>query len=210
MFNGSGTLLAGHRVRIDGTDGSITEVTGTDIVLAPGSVPRTIPGFDIDGTVVMTSDEVLALEHLPASVAVIGGGAIGCEFATMFADLGTKVTIFEALPSILNGCDDDVVRTIARSFKKRKIDVKAGAVLHGHAPAAKGGTVVSFGDYEQLAVDAVDIGCWGVGRWGRGRRFAAVGPRGLCRGHRGHQVDPGRTSPAGRLQPGALGHLLPS
>jgi len=157
VFNGSGTLLDGHRVRIAGTDGSTIEVTGTDIVLAPGSVPRTIPGFDIDGTVVMTSDEVLALDHLPASVAVIGGGAIGCEFATMFADLGAKVTVFEALPSILNGCDDDIVRTIARSFKKRKIDVLAGAVLHGHAPAPSGGTSVSYGDGEQVVVDAVVV-----------------------------------------------------
>ena len=81
VFNGSGTLLSGHRVRIAGNDGTTVEVTGTDVVLAAGSVPRTIPGFDIDGTVVLTSDEVLALDRLPESVAVIGGGAIGCEFA---------------------------------------------------------------------------------------------------------------------------------
>jgi len=157
VCNGSGTLVGGHRVRIAGNDGTSTEVTGNDIVLAAGSVPRTIPGFDIDGTVVLTSDEVLALDALPSSVAVIGGGAIGCEFASMFADLGSTVTVFEALPTILNGCDEDVVRTVARSFKKRKIDVKAGVTLHGHTPAAGGGTVVSFGDGEQLAVDAVVV-----------------------------------------------------
>ena len=89
---------AGHRVQIAGNDGSTTEITGTDVVLAAGSVPRTIPGFDIDGSLVLTSDEVLALDELPASVAVIGGGAIGCEFASMFADLGCTVTVFEALP----------------------------------------------------------------------------------------------------------------
>jgi len=157
VINGSGTLQGGHRVRIAGNDGMTTEVTGTHVVLAAGSVPRTIPGFDIDGTVVLTSDEVLALDSLPATVAVIGGGAIGCEFASMFSDLGCAVTVFEALPTILNGCDDDVVRTVARSFKKRKIDVKAGVTLHGHTPAASGGTVVSFGDSEELAVDAVVV-----------------------------------------------------
>jgi dihydrolipoamide dehydrogenase len=157
VFNGSGTLVGGHRVRIAGNDGTATEVTGDDIVLAAGSVPRTIPGFDIDGTLVLTSDEVLALDALPASVAVIGGGAIGCEFASMFADLGSTVTVFEALPTILNGCDEDVVRTVARSFKKRKIDVKAGVTLHGHRPAPDGGTVVSFGDSGELAVDAVVV-----------------------------------------------------
>ena len=66
----------------------------------------------------MTSDEVLALDELPASVAVIGGGAIGCEFASMLSDLGCKVTVLEALPSILTGCDEDVVKTVARSFRE--------------------------------------------------------------------------------------------
>lgn len=158
VFNGSGTLLGNHRVRIAGSDGTTVEVTGTDVVLAAGSVPRTIPGFDIDGTVVLTSDEVLALDRLPESVAVIGGGAIGCEFASMFADLGTKVTVFEALPTILNGCDEDVVRTIARSFKKRRIDVVAGVALSGHTPDPSGrGTVLAYGDGEQLAVEVVVV-----------------------------------------------------
>ncbi|HEY5108729.1 MAG TPA: dihydrolipoyl dehydrogenase [Acidimicrobiales bacterium] len=158
VFNGSGTLLGDHRVRIAGNDGTTVEVTGTDVVLAAGSVPRTIPGFDIDGTVVLTSDEVLALDRLPESVAVIGGGAIGCEFASMFSDLGTKVTVVEALPTILNGCDADVVRTVARSFKKRGIDVLAGVALSGHSPEPSGrGTVLSYGDGEQLAVETVVV-----------------------------------------------------
>ena len=72
-------------------------------MLATGSVPRTIPGFDVDGRLVLTSDEVLALDALPASVAVIGGGAIGCEFASMFSDLGSQVTVLEALPTLLTG-----------------------------------------------------------------------------------------------------------
>jgi dihydrolipoamide dehydrogenase len=157
VFNGSGTLLDGHRVRVAGNDGTTAELQGTDIVLAAGSVPRTIPGFDIDGTVVLTSDEVLALDALPATVAVIGGGAIGCEFASMFSDLGSTVTVFEVLPTILSGCDDDVVRTVARSFKKRGIEVLAGVTLHGHTPGPSGGTVVSYGDGEERAVDAVVV-----------------------------------------------------
>lgn len=157
-FNGSGTLLPGHRVQVAGNDGSTTEITGTDVVLAAGSVPRTIPGFDIDGDVVMTSDEVLALDELPASVAVIGGGAIGCEFASMLSDLGSTVTVFEALPSILNACDEDIVRTVARSFRKRGIEVKVGAQLQGHTPDPSGhGTVILYGDGEKLAVDAVVV-----------------------------------------------------
>ena len=158
LFNGTGTLLPDHKVRITGNDGSTTEITGTDIVLAAGSLPRMIPGFDVDGTIVMTSDEVLALDTLPASVAVVGGGAIGCEFASLFADLGSKVTVFEALPTILTGCDSDVVNVVARSFRKRGIDVKAGMQLQGHTPGPSGqGTVVLYGDGEKLAVDAVVV-----------------------------------------------------
>ena len=142
------------------------------MVLAAGSVPRTIPGFDIDGTVVLTSDEVLALDELPASAAVIGGGAIGCEFASMLSDLGCEVTVFEALPTILSGCDSDVARVVARSFRKRGIDVKVGVQLQGHTPDPTGrGTVVSYGDGEKLAVDAVVVS---VGR--RPRTEGLVAP----------------------------------
>jgi dihydrolipoamide dehydrogenase len=173
VFSGSGTLLPDHRVRIDGSDGSTTEVTGTNVVLAAGSVPRAIPGFDIDGQLVLTSDEFLALEDLPASVAVVGGGAIGCEFASLLADLGTAVTVFEALPAILNDCDEDVVRTVARSFRKRSIEVKAGARLQGHTPDPSGkGTVITYNDGEKLAVDAVVVS---VGRRPRTEGLLAAG-----------------------------------
>ena len=134
VFAGTGTLLADHRVRIDGNDGSTTEIHGTDVILAAGSVPRTIPHFEVDGTLVMTSDEVLDLKELPGSVAVIGGGAIGCEFASMLSDLGSKVTVLEALPAILNGCDEDVAAVVSRSFRKRGIEVKVGVQIHGHTP----------------------------------------------------------------------------
>ncbi|HZU78421.1 MAG TPA: FAD-dependent oxidoreductase, partial [Acidimicrobiales bacterium] len=104
--------------------------------------------------IVLTSDEVLDLESLPASVAVIGGGAIGCEFASMFSDLGTQVTVLEALPSLLTGCDEDVVNVVARSFRKRGIAVHTGVQVTGHSPSGSG-TTVSFGDGQSVTVDAV-------------------------------------------------------
>jgi len=152
---GTGTLLPGRRVRVDGPDGA-TEVTARHVVLAAGSVPRTIPGFEVDGTVVMTSDEVLALDRLPRSVAVIGGGAIGCEFASMLADLGTQVTVLEALDTLLPGCDEDVVAAVSRAFRKRGIAVHSGVGVSGHRPG-ESGTTVSFGDGEHVTVDAVVV-----------------------------------------------------
>jgi dihydrolipoamide dehydrogenase len=154
-FNGSGELLPGRRVRVTGPDQTV-ELSGRNVVLATGSVPRTIPGFGVDGKLVLTSDEVLSLERAPASVAIIGGGAIGCEFASMFCDLGSQVTVLEALPSLLTGCDEDVISVVARSFRKRGINVKTGVKVTGHTPNGAG-TTVYFGEGEQVAVDAVVI-----------------------------------------------------
>ena len=141
-FSGSGELLPGRRVRVTGSDDEPSSSRGRHVVLASGSVPRTIPGFDVDGRLVLTSDEVLSLETAPASVAIIGGGAIGCEFASMFSDLGSQVTVLEALPSLLTGCDDDVVAVVARSFRKRGIAVHTGVKVTGHTPNGTGTTVV--------------------------------------------------------------------
>ncbi len=172
-LEGTGTLLPGRRVRVESSDGSVSEVSGTHVVLAAGSVPRTIPGFDVDGRVVLTSDELLDLEELPSSVAVVGGGAIGCEFASLLADLGVSVTILEALPSLLNGCDEEIVSVVGRSFRKRGIDVKTGVRLEGHTPDPSGsGTVVTYDGGQKLAVDAVVVS---VGRRPRSEGLLAEG-----------------------------------
>lgn len=105
----------------------------------------------------MTSDEVLDLNYVPARVAVIGGGAIGCEFASMFADLGSAVTILEGLPKILPGCDSDAADVVVRSFKKKKIDIRTGVTVTGHTPNATGGTAVNFGEGNGLDVDVVIV-----------------------------------------------------
>ena len=135
MFDGHGRLHAGHKVSIEGGESESVTISGDSVVIAAGSLPRTIPGFDVDGEIVLTSDEFLSMPELPKTAAVIGGGAIGCEFASTMADMGTDVTILEALPKILPGCDDDVTRAVQQSFKKRKIDVKAGVKVGGHEPS---------------------------------------------------------------------------
>jgi dihydrolipoamide dehydrogenase len=154
VIEGTGRLAPNRRVQV--SDGS--ELIGGAVILATGSLPRTIPGFLVDGSLVLTSDEVLDLERLPASAVVVGGGAIGCEFASMMSDLGTHVTVLEALPKILPGCDQDVADVVLRSFKKRGIEVRTGVAVTGHTPHADGsGTTVHFGDGEDVAVEAVVV-----------------------------------------------------
>jgi dihydrolipoamide dehydrogenase len=157
-FTGTGTLGPNRQVTVTAPDGTTTQISGEHVVIASGSAPRTIPGFEVDGEIVHTSDEVLSMERLPSEVAVIGGGAIGCEFASMFADLGSKVTILEALPSLIPGCDDDVSRQLTRAFTKRGITVLTGVQVAGHSPrAAKAGTTVNLSDGKTIDVEAVVV-----------------------------------------------------
>ena len=161
IFNGTGTLGAERTVQIHGVDGDSTTVTGDAVILASGSIPRVIPGFEPDGRTVVTSDEFFHIPHIPRRAVVIGGGAIGCEFASTLADLGAGVTILEALPKILPGCDDDVTRSVLQSFKKKGIDVRSGVAVTGHSGPGTGkdgtGTVVSFGDDETIETDLVVV-----------------------------------------------------
>ena len=159
VYSGAGTLVGPGTVKVDsGGDEPPVTVSAPSVILATGSTPRTIGGFEVDGRIVVTSDELFFLETLPASAAVIGGGAIGCEFASMMGDLGVSVTVLEALPSILAGCDVDVAKVVRRSFRKRRIEVHTGVTVHGHEPRADGtGTVVSFGEGKQIDVDLVVV-----------------------------------------------------
>ena len=157
IYNGTGTLGADHTVTVTGGDESAT-ISAPAVILATGSLPRTIPGFEVDGNFVMTSDELLSIESLPASAAVIGGGAIGCEFASMMGDLGVDVTILEAMPQILAGCDPDATKVVGRAFKKRGITVRTGVMVQGHTPDPSGShTTVSFGEGETIDVEKIIV-----------------------------------------------------
>ena len=153
---GTGSLGANRTVTVQLSGGGSQELQGRNVVLAAGSVPRTIPAFSAGGPI-MTSDEVLMLDKIPARIAVIGGGAIGCEFASTFADLGSTVTILEGLPKILPGLDPDVAAVVVKSFKKKNIDIRTGVKVNGHEPTTAGGTTVLFGEGERLDVDAVIV-----------------------------------------------------
>ncbi|MHB8317950.1 MAG: dihydrolipoyl dehydrogenase [Acidimicrobiales bacterium] len=158
VIGGIATLYPGKLVKVTrGADAGV-EIVGRNIVLAPGSIPRTLPGLDVDGRIVLTSDEFLDMNSVPESAAVVGGGAIGCEFASLLCDLGTNVTILEALPALLSGCDRDVTAVVTRSFKKRGMEIATSVEVRGHQPIEGGrGTVVHFGDGESREVDKIVV-----------------------------------------------------
>jgi dihydrolipoamide dehydrogenase len=159
VVHGTGTLLPdGHTVRV--SDG--TELRGENVIIATGSLPRAlpVPGFEFDEDRVLSSDHVLELGEVPKRVAVIGGGAIGSEFASFFADVGAEVTILEVLPQILTGVDQQVAQQVVRAFNKRGIKVEAGVQVSGVDRGANGEMTLRFsgkkGD-EQLTVDRVVV-----------------------------------------------------
>ncbi len=158
VLNGTGTLAPDARtIRV--SDG--TEVRGRNVLVATGSASRTLalPGFDFDGTRVLSSDDVLELDRVPARVAVVGGGAIGCEFASFLVDVGAEVTILEMLPQVLAGVDKQVVQTVVRAFTKRGIKVQTGvriAALDRGSPDVAVRFEGKAGE-ERLAVDQVVV-----------------------------------------------------
>src|SRR3954466_12349641 len=96
VIEGAGRLTGPREVTVDGTT-----YNAEHVVLASGSYPRSLPGLDIDGERVITSEEALRLDRVPASVVVLGGGVIGCEFASVWRSFGAEVTIVEALPRLV-------------------------------------------------------------------------------------------------------------
>jgi dihydrolipoamide dehydrogenase len=126
---GTGTIVDATARHVRVSDGS--ELLGDALVLATGSLPRELPGMAFDGETILSSDHLLELAEVPARTAIIGGGAIGCEFASYLADVGSEVTLLEALPAILPGVDKQAADVVARAFKKRGIKVLTGVAVEG-------------------------------------------------------------------------------
>jgi dihydrolipoamide dehydrogenase len=203
IVTGTGRLNADRTVEILDGDEAGSVLTAPSVILAAGSVPRTLPGFEVDGTLVVTSDEFLEFSALPGTAAVIGGGAIGCEFASMLADMGVKVTVLEALPAILAGCDLDVAAVAARAFKKKGIEIRTGVQVTGHTPSADHrSTKVAIEGADPLEVELVVVS---VGRRPCTEGLLAEGT-GVELDERGFVVADGsmRTSAAGVFAVGDL------
>ena len=156
IFQGMGKLLTNNTVEVTSEDGQRQLLQARFIVLATGSRPRSIPGFVPDGRNILTSDDVLELKTIPSRSLVIGGGAIGCEFASLLADLGSKVTLAEVTGSLLPGCDEEVSEVVAKSFRKRGIFVKTNAQVTDNV-LTENATMVSFADGDSIEVDQVVV-----------------------------------------------------
>jgi dihydrolipoamide dehydrogenase len=159
---GIGRILEPGVVEVRDTDGGTERVEARETVIATGSVPRGLPDVEIDGRVVMTSDDALRVDRVPARVVVVGAGAVGMEFATFWRALGADVTIVEALDRALPMEDADSSRAIEKAMRRAGIDLVTSATVEkatvsaGDEPHA---TVTVSGDEgsQELEVDTVLI-----------------------------------------------------
>ncbi len=121
LVAGAGKLVGKNVVEVDGK-----RYTGRNIVLASGSYAKSLPGLEVDGERIITSDHALTLDRVPSSVIVLGGGVIGVEFASVWKSFGVDVTIVEALPRLVAAEDEESSKALERAFRKRKINFKVG------------------------------------------------------------------------------------
>ena len=136
VVQGTGRLVSPTAVEVDGR-----RIEARHVLLATGSVPRSILGLELDGVQVITSDDALGMDRIPASVVILGAGAIGCEFASVWRSFGAEVTIVEALPHLVPLEEESSSKLLERAFRKRGIKQELGARFSSVDRAAEGVTV---------------------------------------------------------------------
>ena len=155
FVEGHGRLVAKDTVEVNGE-----RYTGTNVVLATGSYAKSLPGLEIDGVRVMTSDHATNLNYVPKSVIVLGGGVIGCEFASVWKSFGAEVTIIEGLSHLVALEDESSSKQLERAYRKRGINFELGVRFKSHTVTADGVTV----ELEDGKTFAADVLLVAVGR----------------------------------------------
>ena len=148
-IEGSGRLVSNNTIEVNGTS-----YQGRNVVLATGSVPKSLPGLNIDGTRVITSDHALKLGYVPQSAIILGGGVIGCEFASVWKSFGAEVTIVEALPHLVPAEDESSSKLLERAFRKRGINFEIG-VKFASAEVTNDNVTVSLENGKQITADVL-------------------------------------------------------
>ncbi|CEP67830.1 Dihydrolipoamide dehydrogenase [Moorella glycerini] len=128
-IKGRGFLKGPGRVEVATAEGTVENIEAENIILATGSEPALIAALGYNGSSVVTSTEALAWTEVPAELLIIGGGVIGCEFATLFATLGSKVTIVEMMPTILPMIDSEISKRFSMILKKAGVEIKTKAQI---------------------------------------------------------------------------------
>lgn len=166
IYHGNGRIIGpsifsprSGAVSVEKEDGDIETLLSSNLIIATGSRPRNLPGLEMDGTFIMTSEDALRMQTLPKSVIIVGGGVIGVEWASMLSDFGVEVTIVEVDKRLVNLEDEDVSKELERLFKKRGIHVEKGAKLLPESVKVTEGCVTlqvdKGGEVQELSAERV-------------------------------------------------------
>lgn len=166
VVKGFGKLAGPGKVEVTSDDGTST-LEGRSVILATGSHASTIPGYEIDGERIVTSDHALDWPSQPRRVGIIGGGVIGCEFASFLVDLGSEVHVFEMMDQIIPGSDPESAKMVQRQLQRRGVKFHLGAAV-GPAEKTESGVAIPLGE-EKVEVDVVLVSV------GRGPNTDGVG-----------------------------------
>lgn len=166
VVKGFGRLAGPGKVGVASDEGSAV-LEGRHVILATGSHASTIPGYEIDGEQIVTSDHALDWPGQPRRVGIVGGGVIGCEFASFLVDLGSEVHVFEMMDQIIPGSDPEGAKMVQRQLQRRGVKFHLGAAV-GPATRGDSGITIPIGD-ERIEVDVVLVSV------GRGPNTEGVG-----------------------------------
>ena len=163
LIEGHGKVISADTVEVNGQ-----RYTGKNLVLATGSYPKTLPGLEINGTTIVTSDHALTMEYVPKSVIVLGGGVIGCEFASVWKSFGADVRIIEGLQHLVPLEDESSSKLLERAYRKRGINFELGVRFKSATPTATG-VKVALEDGREFEADLLLVSV------GRGPTSANLG-----------------------------------
>jgi dihydrolipoamide dehydrogenase len=160
QIQGRAAFLAPERLQVKRPDGSLLEIETPRVIVAAGSRPVSLPVLPVDGKVVITTDEIIALTECPRKVVIVGAGIIGCEYAFIFRTFGADVTLVEKTPHALLGQDKDVVAAIEKELKRRGVAFHPSTSVVSCAERPEGGRTVTLESGLSFEADLV-LACVG-------------------------------------------------
>jgi dihydrolipoamide dehydrogenase len=187
LWEGKGTLVSPRSIEVERHDGTKETVEADRIIIATGSRPAEIPGFPFDGERILSSDNAVTVREIPKRILIVGAGVIGCEYACIFSELGTEVTMVELLSRAVSSEDIEISEYLEKEFRKKKIRLITGVSV-SKVQTGDDGVHVVLSDGKELVTDKVLVSV------GRSFNSAHIGLErlGIEKGERGEILVNGR------------------
>lgn len=151
VIKGVAKIVSPTAVQVTGAEGEVV-LEGKYLLIATGSEALHFPALNYDGERIITSDELLALKEIPGSLLVVGGGVVGCEFASIFAQLGSKVTVVDIMPRLIPNEDEEISEELERHLKRARVKIMTGKEI-GTIQRTEAGTVAKLADGTELEAE---------------------------------------------------------